>query len=322
MARTGLIYHSAYLKHDTGGNHPETPERLIAIERELKSSGRWDQLNHIEVPETPRRDILSCIQDVHQPAHIKRVESSRPDSGLGHLDPDTPVSPQSFSVSLLAVEGILSAVDSVMNETITNAFCAVRPPGHHAESNRAMGFCLFNNVAVAARYLQKNYGLGKILIIDWDVHHGNGTQDIFYNDPSVFYFSVHQHPLYPGTGRTDEQGSGKGEGYTLNCPLPPGKGDDEYITVFENHLGPAVQSFRPDFILISAGFDSHQNDPIANMRLTESGFGELTRRVVHWANRLCHGRVVSCLEGGYNLDALARSVDIHIHNLQLDPTPP
>jgi len=315
VAKTGFIYHPDYLKHDTGGSHPESPERLRAIHQGLKESGLWKTLVQVQVPDQPRIDILDWIQRVHRPAHVKKIQSHQPQSGLDYPDADTPVSPRSYSVALLAVEGLLTAADEVMSGKISNAFCAVRPPGHHAESNRAMGFCLFNNVAVAARYLQEKHRNGKIFIIDWDVHHGNGTQEIFYDDPTVFYSSIHQFPLYPGTGRADEHGRGLGEGYTLNCPLPPGKGDEEYVAVFEKVLRPAVDAFQPDFILISAGFDAHRDDPLANMRVTEQGFGEMTRQVTEWASRYCLGRVVSCLEGGYHLSALAKSVESHLNGL-------
>ena len=312
MNKTGLIYDPVYLDHDTGDDHPESPERLKAIHRELITSSDWNRLIRIGLPAQPRQGISNWIQLAHQPAHIKHIESSQPQTGHGYLDADTLVSSRSYPVSLLAVEGVLTAIDAVFNKTVANAFCAIRPPGHHAESNRAMGFCLFNNVAVGARYIQEHYKMDKVFIVDWDVHHGNGTQEIFYEDPTVFYFSVHQHPLYPGTGRQDEHGKGKGEDYTLNCPLPSGKGDDDYITIFEKCLRPAVEAFRPDFILISSGFDAHRDDPLAGMRVTEQGFSEMTRLVVDWAAQHCNGRVVSCLEGGYNLDALAKSVKIHI----------
>ena len=315
MAKTGLVYHPAYLHHDTGGDHPESPERLKAIHDQLKESGCWDQLTHIEIPQTPRSDILKWIQSVHQPNHIKRIQTTQPESGLGYLDADTLVSPQSYPIALLAIEGVLTAIDATIDGRVTTAFCAIRPPGHHAESNRAMGFCLFNNVAIAARYIQEKHRLNKILIIDWDVHHGNGTQEIFYDDPTVFYFSVHQHPLYPGTGLPDEHGHKKGDGYTLNCPLSPGKGDLEYASLFEKSLKPAVTAFCPDFILISAGFDAHRDDPLANMQVTEDGFGEMTRQTIRWAAQHSKGRVVSCLEGGYNLTALAQSVESHIKHL-------
>jgi acetoin utilization deacetylase AcuC-like enzyme len=312
MGRTSFVYHPAYLKHDTGSFHPESPDRLLAIEARIKKSGIYDHLVSMDLPPHPRPDLEQWIESVHPLTHIRRIRENIPSAGQIHLDPDTPLSPHSYQAAQLAVEGALAAADSVMSGEIDNAFCALRPPGHHAESNRAMGFCLFNNVAVCARYLQKQYDLQKIAIIDWDVHHGNGTQQIFYNDPTVLYFSVHQFPLYPGTGAEREVGTGAGEGYTINCPLPPGRGDDHYVGVFEKTLVPALKAFTPDFILISAGFDAHRDDPLAGMQVTDAGFGEFTRIVKSCADALCHGRMVSCLEGGYNLGALARSVEQHL----------
>lgn len=314
MTSTGLIYHPDYLLHDTGGTHPESPVRLKAIMNRLEETGFIQRLT-VSPPGPLRPDLLDWIARVHQPSHVARLERLQPEEGLTRIDADTVVSTRSYPVALLAVEGMLAAVDGIMSGRFHQAFCAVRPPGHHAESNRAMGFCLFNNVAIAARYLQKQYGLSRVMIIDWDVHHGNGTQQIFEEDPTVFYFSVHQFPLYPGSGRADERGRGAGEGYTLNCPLPPGQGDEEYITVFERALRPAVAAFKPDFILVSAGFDAHRDDPLANMRVTEEGFGEMTRLVKEWARLHCQGRLLSCLEGGYHLEALARSVERHLESM-------
>ncbi|HEX29514.1 TPA: histone deacetylase, partial [Candidatus Poribacteria bacterium] len=193
-----------------------------------------------------------------------------------------------------------------------NVFCAIRPPGHHALKSRAMGFCLFNNVAIGARYIQRKYGLSKVLIVDWDVHHGNGTQAIFYDDPTALYFSTHQYPFYPGTGSREERGIGKGEGYTVNVPLPAGSGDEEYVRIFEEILRPKAIQFDPDFILISAGFDPYEDDPIGGMRVTPEGFAELTKIVKEIAEECCEGRLVSVLEGGYNLEGLAESVEAHI----------
>ncbi len=266
-------------------------------------------------PVSLRPDLQDWIARVHQPEHRARLERLSPEKGIARVDADTLISPDSYRTALLAVEGTLLAVDGIMGGKFGRAFCAVRPPGHHAESNRAMGFCLFNNIAIAARYIQNRYGLRKVMIIDWDVHHGNGTQEIFEEDPTVFYFSIHQYPLYPGTGREDEHGRGAGEGYTLNSPLSAGKGDEEYLTVFEKKVGPAVESFRPDFILISAGFDAHVDDPLANMRVTEKGFAEMTRKVKAWAKTYCQGRMLSCLEGGYHLNALVRSVERHLDTM-------
>lgn len=315
ISRTGLVYHPDYLKHDTGWSHPERPDRLRAIIRRLKESRTVRDLDWLEPSLRRRAEIEQWILKTHSPEHLKRIQNAIPKSGLNYLDSDTPVCPFSFEVALLAVEGVLMACDAVMQDRVRNAFCAVRPPGHHAESRRAMGFCLFNNVAIAARYLQQQHGLQRVLIVDWDVHHGNGTQEIFYEDPTVFYFSTHQYPHYPGTGTEEEKGRGPGEGFTLNCPLPAGTGDRTYLEIFEKMLVPAADGFRPDFILISAGFDAHRDDPLAGMRLTEHGYAEMTRVLKQIADRHCGGRIVSCLEGGYNLEALANSVEAHLEVL-------
>ena len=229
--------------------------------------------------------------------------------------PDTPICEASYAVATEAAGGVLAAIDAVMAGEVRNAFCAVRPPGHHATTDKAMGFCLLNNVAIAARYIQKQKKLPKVLIVDWDVHHGNGTQDIFYEDPRVFYFSVHRYPFYPGTGGADQQGAGEGQGLTLNVPLPAGSGDRDFEQAFTEKLVPAARQFRPDFVLISAGFDAHQNDPLGGMRVTAEGYGKLTRIVKQIAEENCHGRLVSVLEGGYNLDGLAASVEMHLRYL-------
>ena len=209
----------------------------------------------------------------------------------------------------------LIAADAIMKEKITNAFCAIRPPGHHAEKNRALGFCLFNNIAITAKYLQQKHAIEKILIIDWDVHHGNGTQNAFYEDATVFYFSIHQSPHYPGTGLINETGIRKGERFTLNVPLTAGHGDEDYIEAFQSKLLPAANKFKPDFILISAGFDAHRDDPLAGMQLTETGFAKLTEIAADLADEFCNGKIISFLEGGYNLEKLAASVAAHIEIL-------
>ncbi len=308
---TGLVTHPTYREHVTGPTHPEAPERLKAIEAHLERTGLRDQL--VAIPPQPAAE--KWLLTAHAPAYLKALRESVPADNLRFLDPDTALSPASYGAARLAAGGLLCAVDAVMTGTVRNAFCAVRPPGHHALSDRAMGFCLLNNVAIAARYVQQRHGLARVLIVDWDVHHGNGTQEIFYDDPTVLYFSTHQYPYYPGTGAAEERGRGRGEGATVNCPMPAGGGDGEYVEVFEEVLVPAATAFRPDFILVSAGFDAHRDDPLAGMRLTEAGYARLTEIVTRLAAEICRGRVVSALEGGYHLAALSRSVEAHLRGL-------
>lgn len=309
---TGLVTHPDYLRHDAGRGHPESPERLKAIEAHLHKTGLMDQVTAVAVAHPDETTLAPWIDAVHAPGYREALHRTVPPQGTRYLDADTGLSPGSWPAALTAAGGMLSAVDAVMSGRITDAFCAVRPPGHHAESGRGMGFCLFNNVAIAARYLQRHHNIGKVAIVDWDVHHGNGTQEIFYDDPTVLYVSTHQSPLYPGTGAESETGKGAGKGYTLNCPMPAGRDDDDYAAVFVKRVIPALKAFGPDFILISAGFDAHRDDPLAGMNVTEAGFGEFTRLVRQVADDSAHGRIVSCLEGGYNLPALARSVEAHL----------
>ncbi len=312
MTTTGLIAHPDYLKHNVGRGHPESPERLKAIDAHLHKSGLMDQLTAVPITHRLATDLEPWIDAVHAPGYRKLLQQAVPSEGLRYLDADTGLSPGSWPAAMMAIGGTLSAVDAVMAGRVNNAFCAVRPPGHHAESRRGMGFCLFNNVAIAARYLQRHHKIGKVAIMDWDVHHGNGTQEIFYADPTVLYISTHQSPLYPGTGSEAEIGEGAGEGYTLNFPMEAGRDNDDYAGVFVKQIVPALQTFGPEFILISAGFDAHRDDPLAGMSVTEAGFGEMTRLMRQVADQSCHGRIVSCLEGGYNLPALARSVEAHL----------
>jgi len=312
MARTGFVYHTDYLAHDMGSGHPESPQRLRAIIARLEETGLLPSLVTIE----PKPAADDWITQVHTAAYVKALRTRAPHQGYVSLDPDTSMSPGSLQAAYLAAGGVLAAVDAIMDRRVDNAFCAVRPPGHHAEADHAMGFCLINNVAVAARYFQRRYGLERIAIVDWDAHHGNGTQHTFYNDPSVFFFSAHQYPYYPGTGAVDERGEGKGEGFTLNVPLPAGLGDKEYLEIFNHLLRPTLTTYRPDAIIISAGFDAHRDDPLAGMNLTEQGYQALTRVVKEVAGEQAGGRVLSCLEGGYNLAALAASVEGHLRVLQ------
>ncbi len=309
--RTGFLYDELYVRHHTGAGHPERPERLTAIVDRLKRDGLLEQLTRLKaVPAS-----TNWVAAVHTPEYIQRVQRDCREK-VGYVDtPDAPASTETYEVALAAVGGVQAAVDAVMAGKVDNAFCAIRPPGHHALKNRAMGFCFFNNVAIAARYIQNQYKLPSVLIVDWDVHHGNGTQAIFYDDPSVFYFSVHESPFYPGTGAAADIGTGKGVGFTCNVPLPAGSGDADYRRAFEEKLKPAAANFKPDFVLISAGFDAAQGDLLGQMKVTPEGYAELTRIVKGIAAQYSGGRLVSVLEGGYNLDALAASAEAHLRVL-------
>ncbi|MDH4185459.1 MAG: histone deacetylase [Nitrospira sp.] len=311
MAKTGFVYHPAYLEHDMGAGHPESPDRLRAIMQRLEQSGTAARLTGIE----PRKAEDEWITEIHTASYLERLKALAPARGRVSLDPDTSMSPGSLTAAYLAAGGALAAVDAIMSREVDHVFCAVRPPGHHAEAGHAMGFCLFNNVAIAARYVQKRYGLSRVLIVDWDVHHGNGTQHSFEDDASVLFFSTHQYPHYPGTGRATERGRGGGEGFTINVPMEAGEGDEEYRAVFQKTLVPAADAFKPEFVIISAGFDAHQDDPLASMGLTEDGYADLTGIVADIARRHAAGRILSSLEGGYNLTALASSVDRHVQAL-------
>ena len=308
---TGLVYHPDYLKHDPGPGHPERPERLTAIRDHLEKQALLKKLVLIN----PEPAALEWVERVHTSTHIHFVRDVAGRGG-GLLDfGDTPVSRESYRAGLLAVGGVIGAIDAVLGGKVHNVFCALRPPGHHAERDRAMGFCLFNNIAIGARYVQQHYGLKKVFIVDWDLHHGNGTQHIFYQDPTVFYFSLHQFPYYPGTGAASETGKGEGEGFTFNVPMLAGQGDEEYLGILRKDFRQLVEKFKPDFILISAGFDAHRDDPLGGINLSTNGFREITRIVKEAAGQLCQGRLVSTLEGGYNLTALAESVAAHVGEL-------
>ncbi|MCP4263366.1 MAG: SUMF1/EgtB/PvdO family nonheme iron enzyme [Planctomycetes bacterium] len=310
-SKTGLVYADIYLEHKTTPGHPEASERLVAITQRLKESGLYSKLIKI----SPKPVTSKWLTMVHSPEYIQRVKSSC-QSNAGYLDSmDVPISTESYEAALMAAGGVLSAIDAVVDKKVTNAFCAVRPPGHHALSDQAMGFCIFNNVAIGAKYIQKKHNLSDILIVDWDVHHGNGTQAMFYDDPSVLYFSTHQYPFYPGTGSEMETGSGEGINYTINVPLPIGSGDADYLKAFKEKLEPAALAFSPDFVLISAGFDAHKDDLLGGMRLTAEGFAQLTQIVKEISEKCCEGRLVSVLEGGYGLEGLAASVEAHIQVL-------
>ena len=309
---TALVHHPIYEKHDTGLGHPETPERYRVIVDAIKADAKLSE-RLIEI--APERALQGIVQAAHTKDHFRRVEHAFVE-GLDRLDADTVISMQSFDAALFAAGGACRAVDAVMTGEADNAFVAVRPPGHHATAERAMGFCLFNNVAVAARYAQNKYPeIERVAIVDWDVHHGNGTQGIFYTDPSVFFFSMHQYPWYPGTGARGETGHGRGQGYTLNVPVKAHTPAETQKANFEAALADISNVIKPDLIIVSAGFDAHLTDPLGQLRLTDDDFVAMTGDVRAWADEVCGGRVVSCLEGGYNLDTLGETVRRHVEAL-------
>lgn len=310
--RTALVYHPIYLKHDTGAHHPERASRLQSILRKLQKTALIDKLKLVE-PDAGGVDDIALVHGRDYILSIKDVCTR----GGGNLDPDTRVSRDSYDVALFAAGGVIKAIDMVFGREVDNAFCMVRPPGHHARPLQAMGFCLFNNIAIGARYLQNKYNIKRILIIDWDVHHGNGTEEMFYGDPTVFYMSLHQYPHYPRTGAREDIGAGAGKKYNLNIPMQAGSGDNEYIKVFQEVIVPQVKDFKPEFILISAGFDGHRDDPLSSINLTETGYSEMTKIIKEAAMHYCKNRIVSVLEGGYNLFSLANSVHVHLESLTL-----
>ena len=305
---TGLLADPVSKEHCTGPGHPERPERFDAAAGALAGL----DLTRIESRAAVEEEVALC----HSPKYIRVVQRDVA-SGFGDLSTgDTAVCTSSMQVALRAAGGVLNAVDAVMAGTVRNAFCIVRPPGHHATPDRGMGFCIFNNVAIAARYAQKRHGLSRVLIADWDVHHGNGTQDIFYGDGSVLFFSTHQYPWYPGTGAAEETGYGEGEGKTINCPFPAGAGREEIVGAFRNRLVPAAEEFKPELALISAGFDSRINDHLGRFLLTDDDFRELTGIMLDIAQRHCGRRLVSVLEGGYSLEGIASASRAHAEALQ------
>jgi acetoin utilization deacetylase AcuC-like enzyme len=309
MKRTGFIYHPLYQKHETEP-HPENPGRLQAILDRLENSENRPKIIELE----PRKALPEEIALVHDSGYISYVDEKCKE-GQSSLDMDTNISLSSYEAALLASGAGITAVDKVIDGELDNVFCAVRPPGHHAEHERSMGFCLFNNVAIAARYAQEQKELNRIAIFDWDVHHGNGTQNSFYSNSSVFYSSAHQFPFYPGTGDKGETGTGDGLGSTLNFPLRAYSEDSDYIDLVENKLIPELFKFKPDLIIISAGFDAHAEDPLATMQLSSGCFGKMTELLRKAAEEICKGRLISMLEGGYNHQALADSVHYHLEAL-------
>lgn len=305
MRPIGFFTDESFLRHAPPEGHPERPARLSRLLSHLGKSPIWQSLEHRPPTSASEEDILA-VHDRRHLDYVKRVCSE----GGGVLDEgDTHVVRDSYAVALLAAGCVNTAIDAVLSGDTKAAFCAVRPPGHHAERDRPMGFCLFNNVAVGARYAQQHHAVEKVAILDWDVHHGNGTQHIFEEDPGVYYVSLHQYPFYPGTGAVHECGRGEGQGFTLNIPLPAGTGEEKYLDEFNTAILPALREFSPGLLIISAGFDAHRDDPLGGMRLTEESFAKMTDIVKDVAP------VVSVLEGGYNLDALAFSVEAHLRSL-------
>lgn len=311
MHKTGIAYDPFVRKHEPGPGHPEQPARVSAVHDRLKATGTMDLLQPLKIsPAT--EDQLELAHAPRYVELVKREVAAR----RGQLSTgDTSISDASFECARTAAGCVLAAVDAVMERQIENAFCLVRPPGHHAEYDRGMGFCLFNSIAIGARYAQKRYGTERVLIVDWDVHHGNGTQQIFCDDPSVFYFSTHQSPWYPGTGAQNETGEGKGLGFTMNCPFPAGSGASEILGVLRGPMGRAAMNYRPDLILISAGFDSRIDDPLGRFTLQDRDFVEMTQTIMEWARSHAGGRLISVLEGGYNVAGLASAATAHVRAL-------
>ncbi|UCC30953.1 MAG: histone deacetylase [Phycisphaerales bacterium] len=313
MANTGLAQDERFQEHLTGPGHPERPQRLAHVAAALKDRGLAEACAPVEILPID----MTLVGRIHEDGYLERVRRACAD-GLPYIDvPDSGICPESFRIAQLAAGAVINAVNDVMAGKIDNAFCAVRPPGHHAERHMSMGFCLLNNIAIAARYLLDIHGLSRVLILDWDVHHGNGTQHTFEADPRVLYVSLHGHPgvVYPGTGYEQERGRGEGEGFTINLPMLPPAGDDEYRRAFGGTILGAVEDFDPQFVLISAGFDAHRLDPLAPLELETESFGWMTDELARVARNHCDGKLVSILEGGYHLDALADSLALHVTRL-------
>jgi acetoin utilization deacetylase AcuC-like enzyme len=310
MKRTGFLYDERYLLHDTGPGHPESPDRLKAIYQGIKDA---DLLSKLTIIQASRAD-LKWVETVHAKHYIERFEAAC-HSGNSMFDyPDNQICANTFETALLSVGGVLDASRQVIMGKLDNVFCAVRPPGHHAEHDQAMGFCYFNNVAIAARYLQTEWGIQRVGIVDFDVHHGNGTQHIFEEDPDVFYYSIHQHPTFafPGTGRAFETGSGEGTGSTRNYPVLPGHGDKEYLGLIQRDFIPVIEAFSPEVIIVSAGFDAHVDDDMSDIKLSTQGYTRIMERIVALAELYSNGRVISVLEGGYCLKRLPELAANHV----------
>jgi acetoin utilization deacetylase AcuC-like enzyme len=316
MGQTGIVTDPLFIQHDPGPGHPESPDRLRSIYSLIEKEGITSRAQAVD----PRPATQEEICRVHAPEYLKRVEET--DGRSVSLDPDTSTSPESYRAALLAAGGTLAVTEAVVNGELDNGYALVRPPGHHAERSRAMGFCLFNNVAVAAEHARQQLGIERVLVVDWDLHHGNGTMHSFYGRPDILYFSTHQFPYYPGTGSFEDVGSGEGQGYTVNVPLITGMGDAEYRAVFRQVLAPVAEQFDPGLILVSTGFDTYHRDPLGGMRMTAEGYGMLTAELMEMAEKTAGGKLVMTLEGGYNLEGLSEGVACCLKTLMGEWQPP
>jgi acetoin utilization deacetylase AcuC-like enzyme len=304
--KTGIIITDTYANHNTGQDHPEKADRVTVVIKQLKKNKSKNL-----IWKKPSKFDLKYLELTHEKSYLDSINDAFPSKGVNFLDGDTILSPGSKEATMDAVGSIITAIDSVMNKEFKNAFCAVRPPGHHAEKQKAMGFCVYNNVAVGAYYLLEKYNLSKVAIIDFDVHHGNGTQNIFYDNEKVLYISSHQYPYYPGSGASNEKGI---KDNILNIPLIAGTQSHEFLNAYDS-IFKKLNDFKPEFILLSAGFDAHKDDPLAQINLESKDYYTLTKRIMAIAKNICGGKIVSILEGGYNLNALRESVEFHIKSL-------
>jgi acetoin utilization deacetylase AcuC-like enzyme len=304
----GIAYHQDYLKHDTGRYHPECAQRLVSIVEHLKGKDIAHKLLWL----TPHKADIEYVQLVHTSEYIHQVKNAVK-TNMRYLDADTIICKYSYDIALLAVGGVIQVIDEIIHGNISTGMALVRPPGHHAEMDRGMGFCIFNNIAIGAKYLQEKHDIHKIVIIDFDVHHGNGTQSIFYDNSKVLFCSFHQYPFYPGTGAEHEKGINNGYNFTLNYPMSSGTTIDEYQRIFEQELMPVLLEYKPEFILVSAGFDAYENDPLGGLCISQDGYYTLGKLIKEIANTTCNGRVASVLEGGYNISALGRLVEKYLH---------